>query len=442
MTKFFFIPIFFIILLKLNAAPIERQIKISSNPYDEGLYSIDVRQELNGNDVPAPLSSTFDNYQRKKITDYLLETDTTVDVDFITRIHPLFTNNQLDTARVLTSQTNPSNKYYIGDRTLPRRVVDAQGNLIKISNGFAQIVPSLTYFYPELSKGTFFIDSVRFSPYSYPSSPVKSYFSFFISNMLTDAGKSSFQGFKLDFDKIYNDLQDLISLTPNEINSKSIPAGGNSFTIQPTTINLAGHDEMATVPSKNTIAIVLFKDDLTNLSDTLGIIGAYEWTVSQRNQTFAGAIFYYPNKGVDTLELLFTSIGPPRPADSIAYPTLMKEKWYRLNYNMHIYGKYKGEIVLNVEPISKNSVLFELKQNYPNPVVTATNINFTLLQGGQTNLTIFNSLGQQITETSLQYLAPGEYSIRFDSQDFPDGIYYYSLTSGDYTASKTLVISR
>ncbi|HWA06280.1 MAG TPA: T9SS type A sorting domain-containing protein, partial [Ignavibacteria bacterium] len=119
-------------------------------------------------------------------------------------------------------------------------------------------------------------------------------------------------------------------------------------------------------------------------------------------------------------------------------------------------SKYTGEI--GIQPIS-NEVpeSFELSQNYPNPFNPSTRINFSIpksylpLKGRRTGLghvgdtegvilKIFNALGGEITTLVDQQLQPGTYSVEWDASNFPSGLYFYKLTSGNFTESKRMIL--
>lgn len=90
---------------------------------------------------------------------------------------------------------------------------------------------------------------------------------------------------------------------------------------------------------------------------------------------------------------------------------------------------------------------FELKQNYPNPFNPVTKIEFSLKNSGQTELTIYNALGQKIRSLVNRYLVAGSYSIHWDGKDdqgqqVASGIYIYRLRQGDMMLQKKMVLVR
>lgn len=78
---------------------------------------------------------------------------------------------------------------------------------------------------------------------------------------------------------------------------------------------------------------------------------------------------------------------------------------------------------------------FSLVQNYPNPFNPSTRIRYFIPKAGLVELTIFNSLAQQIKTLFRSVQPPGNYEITWDGRDnngglVSSGIYVVQLTSG------------
>ncbi len=83
---------------------------------------------------------------------------------------------------------------------------------------------------------------------------------------------------------------------------------------------------------------------------------------------------------------------------------------------------------------------FELTQNYPNPFNPVTNINFSIPKSAFVNITIYDALGKVVRELVNRQLSPGSYKADWDATNYPSGIYYYKLTSDDFTETKKMVL--
>lgn len=83
---------------------------------------------------------------------------------------------------------------------------------------------------------------------------------------------------------------------------------------------------------------------------------------------------------------------------------------------------------------------FDLKQNYPNPFNPETKIKFDISAQGNVRLSVFNSLGQKITELVNQNLSPGTYEASWNAKDFSSGIYIYRLETEKFTIAKQMIL--
>ena len=90
----------------------------------------------------------------------------------------------------------------------------------------------------------------------------------------------------------------------------------------------------------------------------------------------------------------------------------------------------------NVESITE----FRLNQNYPNPFNPTTKISFTIPQTGNVQVSVFNVLGRQVSEILNEIKPAGEYTLTFNAQDLPSGIYYYKLTAPGFSEIKSMTL--
>jgi hypothetical protein len=83
---------------------------------------------------------------------------------------------------------------------------------------------------------------------------------------------------------------------------------------------------------------------------------------------------------------------------------------------------------------------FSLSQNYPNPFNPSTNIEFSVKDFGFVSVKIFNVAGREAETLISQNLNPGSYKITWDASNFPSGVYYYSMTAGDFKDTKKMIV--
>ena len=80
---------------------------------------------------------------------------------------------------------------------------------------------------------------------------------------------------------------------------------------------------------------------------------------------------------------------------------------------------------------------FSLSDNYPNPFNPATSFSFTLPQGVDVSINIYNLLGEKVASVYNDYAKPGTYTATWDGKDIngnslSSGLYIYELDAGVY----------
>ena len=79
-------------------------------------------------------------------------------------------------------------------------------------------------------------------------------------------------------------------------------------------------------------------------------------------------------------------------------------------------------------------------QNYPNPFNPTTQITYQLPSVGFVNLTIYNLIGQKTAVLVNQQQTAGEYTVEFNANNQPSGIYFYELKTGKFNSVKKMIL--
>jgi photosystem II stability/assembly factor-like uncharacterized protein len=103
--------------------------------------------------------------------------------------------------------------------------------------------------------------------------------------------------------------------------------------------------------------------------------------------------------------------------------------------------------IKNQEKIIPGS--FILYQNYPNPFNPVTVINYSIpvngkqfsatQSGSNVKLTIYNALGKEVQILVNEKQNGGNYSVEWNAESFPGGIYFYQLVIGNFSETKKMI---
>ena len=83
---------------------------------------------------------------------------------------------------------------------------------------------------------------------------------------------------------------------------------------------------------------------------------------------------------------------------------------------------------------------FYLYQNYPNPFNSSTIITYTLTERSFVNLTVYDVLGGEVASLVKENKPSGKHSVEFNASNLPSGIYFYRIVSGNFIATKKLIL--
>ena len=112
----------------------------------------------------------------------------------------------------------------------------------------------------------------------------------------------------------------------------------------------------------------------------------------------------------------------------------------------YYYNDFQTCIPIGIQPISTEVPdRFMLYQNNPNPFNPVTTIRFAVPSVGQRHafdvqLVIYDVLGREIAALVNEELNPGTYEVEWLAESYPSGVYFYTISSGNYYDSKKMLL--
>ncbi len=88
-----------------------------------------------------------------------------------------------------------------------------------------------------------------------------------------------------------------------------------------------------------------------------------------------------------------------------------------------------------------------LNGNYPNPFNPVTNIAYSIKEAGNVTLEVYNIKGQLVTTLINDVKETGHYTTTWNGKDnsnksVSSGVYFYKMKSGNYTATKKMILMK
>ena len=103
---------------------------------------------------------------------------------------------------------------------------------------------------------------------------------------------------------------------------------------------------------------------------------------------------------------------------------------------------FKVDDPTNVNTLNVTPNEYGLAQNYPNPFNPTTTINYTLPNSGFTKLSVYNTIGEEVQTLVNENQSAGTYNLDFNASNLPSGLYFYSLTSGNFTQTNKMILMK
>lgn len=150
--------------------------------------------------------------------------------------------------------------------------------------------------------------------------------------------------------------------------------------------------------------------------------------------TDGSGVYHSVDKGVT-----WTSLSSGLPDDSRIWSITVSEDSIFAGTNSGIWATGAADIV-NVEREISVSETIILKQNYPNPFSSSTNISFSIPSKSFVSLKIYDRMGREVATIFSEEIPAGLYTRKWNSANVPSGIYFYRLEAGSFAETKKLIL--
>ena len=83
---------------------------------------------------------------------------------------------------------------------------------------------------------------------------------------------------------------------------------------------------------------------------------------------------------------------------------------------------------------------YTLSQNYPNPFNPSTNIRYEIPKNEFVKLIVFDALGREVETLVNEKQNSGTYEATFDASQYSSGVYFYRLTTDNFSDTKKMLL--
>lgn len=235
----------------------------------------------------------------------------------------------------------------------------------------------------------------------------------------------SYTGFRRDFDDFVQipNVPELYTINKDTINNRL--EGTN---LRGVVLPTPGFQ----VPANTAFGLIFLPEQA---ADSIRILAGYEWDTSVRP---TGAMFTRTNSGnrKDSIRTFFGNLQWTAQA-----PPPLTNKPIRQNLDLRLFGTFDAVTGVRPEPTYEAAGV-TLGTNYPNPANQETHIRFSIEKAAPVTLRLTNAIGQVIQKVTFDDRGPGSYVWDVNTANLPNGTYFYTLTTGVTTITRTLQVNR
>jgi photosystem II stability/assembly factor-like uncharacterized protein len=105
--------------------------------------------------------------------------------------------------------------------------------------------------------------------------------------------------------------------------------------------------------------------------------------------------------------------------------------------------RYRSNDPIEVKKISTELPNnYSLSQNYPNPFNPSTTIRFSVPLTNLVNIVVYDILGNKVATVLDKRMLAGSYEVGFNASNLSSGVYFYTITAGQFKDSKKMILAK
>lgn len=114
------------------------------------------------------------------------------------------------------------------------------------------------------------------------------------------------------------------------------------------------------------------------------------------------------------------------------------------NPSQYVIDTFKVQIGgVGISNLSSQVDGYELMQNYPNPFNPTTSIVFSIPSAENVTLNVYDLNGREVsTLLKNTRLSTGKYKADFDASNLSSGVYYYTISAGEFRSTRKMILVR
>jgi len=154
--------------------------------------------------------------------------------------------------------------------------------------------------------------------------------------------------------------------------------------------------------------------------------------ISAQNLSVSGLAYERGNIASDNKNSIFVTFGRSIVGEAVNSSYVLRaEPAYSFSNNLST-NSFEG-----MSNLPNN---FSLDQNYPNPFNPTTQIKFSLPTTSFVTISIYNVIGEKLGEVVNKTLEAGVHTVSWNATNYANGIYIYTMNSGNFFTSKKMIL--